>query len=103
MAPNNNSNNNNNNNKEYSLLGSMLGSPYFGKLPHGCKSICLARLALKKKKKWPTVTGLGSRGGLGFRVNSGLCPTWKTPSSKRLWTRRVDRKTRRSGIDILPL
>ena len=28
-------------NKDYSILGSILGSPYFGKLPHYCYSLSI--------------------------------------------------------------
>ena len=39
-------------NKDYSILGSMLGSPYLGKLPYGLRSGALSRC--------PWILGLGS-------------------------------------------
>ena len=42
-------------NKDYSILGSILGSPYFGKLPYGCFTFvarrCLISDGLVKKQQ----------------------------------------------------
>ena len=55
--------------KDHSILGSMLGSPYFGKLPlhitRGPPEVALQHTAPRRHSK-AALQGLGFR-GLGFR------------------------------------
>ena len=59
-------------NKDYSILGSILGSPYFGKLPYG-HSIPNCEDRMERTWKLPWVWGFSSRSwveGLGMKSGS---------------------------------